>query len=41
MISQTVFSGYFIGVYIWFVIGALLIGIPAIKELTRVLLKKD
>jgi hypothetical protein len=40
MISQTIFTGYFIGVYVWFVIGVLMIAIPAIKEIAK-MLKKD
>jgi hypothetical protein len=37
MVSQAFFSGYYIFVYIWFVLGVFFIGIPAVKELFRVL----
>jgi len=40
MLSQTLLGVYFWGVYVWFVCGAVLIGIPAIVEVVKLLFKK-
>jgi hypothetical protein len=41
MINQAFFSGYYVFIYIWFVLGAFLIGVPAVKELFRVLTRGE
>lgn len=41
MMSETAFSAYFWGVYIWFAIGATVIGIPALIQIVKMLTKKD
>lgn len=40
MVSESFLQIYFWGVYAWFVIGAVLIGLPAIKEIANLLKKK-
>jgi hypothetical protein len=40
MASEAFVGGYFWGVYVWFVLGVLLIGIPAICEIARVIRNK-
>ena len=40
MISQGVYSFIVWGAYIWFVIGVVLIAVPAIKELFEIITKK-
>ena len=41
MMSETAFDIYYWGVYVWFAIGACLIGIPAIIQVVKMLTKKD
>lgn len=41
MMGETAFSAYFWGVYIWFAIGATVIGIPAIVQMIKLLVKKN
>jgi len=40
MVSQTFLGIYFWGVYVWFVAGVLIIGIPAIIQVGKMLSKK-
>jgi hypothetical protein len=40
MISETFLGIYFWGTYIWFLVGVLLIGIPATIQLYRIFKKK-
>lgn len=40
MASEAFVGAYFWGVYVWFAIGAILIGIPAIGEIFRVVKNK-
>ena len=37
MVSEAFVGTYFWGVYVWFVVGALLIGIPAIAEIIKII----
>lgn len=37
MLSESALGAYFWGVYIWFVIGFLLIAVPAIREIAMIL----
>jgi hypothetical protein len=37
MVSQTFFTGYYIFIYLWFVVGVILIGVPAVRELISLL----
>lgn len=40
MISQTFMGTYFWGTYIWFLVGFLLISVPAIIEIKKMVSKK-
>ena len=40
MLSETALGAYFWGIYIWFVVGFLLVAIPAIIEVGKMFLKR-
>jgi hypothetical protein len=41
MVGETFFEIYYWAIYVWFVAGALLIGVPAIIQLAKFLVKKQ
>lgn len=40
MVSQTFMGAYFWGTYIWFLVGFLLIAVPAILEIKKLIFTK-